>query len=120
MTVLDFVRHVEMVTRVLRLRLVMASGALGFVWGTWGLVALLAQSLHAQPKPKPADPYAYDAVSVEHRFTQVETQLGQVLEELRALKGSQTETRGVGYILLVVVSGVAGETGFRLTRKKPE
>lgn len=79
-----------------------------FVAMTWGAIGLLGQ----------AKIYEYDAVGNERRFTTLETQMAEVLNQVRDIKDSQSSGQNVNYMMLLMMSGLAGEAGLRMVRGK--
>lgn len=76
---------------------------------TWSSIGLLAQNGRI---------YEYDAVATESRLTRVETQLAEALSQLKDIKNGQGTTQNVGYMALLILSGLAGEAGLRIYKKK--
>lgn len=77
----------------------------GLAWSSMGLLA--------QPRT-----YEYDAVATENRLTKLETQLSEALAQLKDIHDSQGTTQNVGYMVLLILSGLAGEAGLRMYKKK--
>lgn len=79
-----------------------------FVALTWGAMGLLGQ-----PKA-----YEFDAVDNERRFTTLETKMSEVLSQVRDIKDTQSNGQSVNYMMLLMMSGLAGEAGLRLVKGK--
>jgi hypothetical protein len=75
---------------------------------TWSSIGLLGQ-----PRS-----YDYDAVATENRLTRLETQMTEALSQLKDIRDSQGTTQNVGYLMLLIMSGLAGEAGIRMYKKK--
>ena len=85
----------------------LSCAVIGMAWSSIGLIA--------QPRK-----YEYDAVATEGRLTRLETRLDEVAAQIKDIHDSQGTTQNVGYMALLMLSGLAGEAGIRLYRKKGE
>lgn len=75
---------------------------------TWSSIGLLGQGRN----------YDYDAVATENRLTRLETQMSEALSQLKDIRDTQGSTQNVGYLMLLIMSGLAGEAGVRMYKKK--
>jgi hypothetical protein len=81
---------------------------MGLVWSSIGLLAQNSRS------------YDYDAVLNENRLTKLETQIQEITSQLKAIQDGQDSTQQVEYLGLLILSGLAGEAGVRLYKKKAD